>query len=58
MGPIKLCGSHIDLVGPICILTNQRECVEKRMLEGVVLTFLFMQTTSSIRAVCNALPEL
>jgi len=26
MGPTKSCGSHINLVGPMWILTNQREC--------------------------------
>jgi len=28
MGPTKPCGSHIRLVDPMWILTNQRECVE------------------------------
>ena len=41
MGPTKLCGSHINLVGPMWILTNQRECVEKCVLEGVLLAFLY-----------------
>jgi len=40
MGPTKSCGSHINLVGPMWILTNQRECVEKYVLEGVLLAFL------------------
>jgi len=38
-GPIKSCGSHMNLVGPMWILTNQRECVEKCVLEGVLLAF-------------------
>jgi len=29
-----------DLVGPMWILTNQRECVEKCVLEDVLLVFL------------------
>jgi len=40
MGSTKSCGSHINLVGPIWILTNQRECVEKCVLEDVLLAFL------------------
>ena len=41
MGPTKSCGSHINLVGPMWILTNQKECVEKCVLKGVLLAFLF-----------------
>jgi len=40
MGPTKSCGSHINLVGPMWILTNQKECVKKCVLEGVLLAFL------------------
>jgi len=40
VGLTKSCESHINLVDPICILTNQRECVEKCVLEGVLLAFL------------------
>ena len=43
MGPTKSCGSHINLVGRIWILTNQRECIEKCVLEGVLLAFLIFQ---------------
>jgi len=42
MGPTKSCGSHINLEGPIWILTNQKKCVEKCMLECVLLTFLYI----------------
>jgi len=38
MGPTKYKWDPHDLVGPMWILTNQKECV----LEGVLLTFLFM----------------
>ena len=41
MGPTKFCGSHINLVSPMWILTNQRECVEKCVLKCVLLAFLF-----------------
>ena len=41
MGPTKSCGSHIHLVGPMWILTNQRECVEKYVLKCVLLAFLY-----------------
>jgi len=40
MGPTKLIWDPHDLVGPMWILTNQRECVEKCVLEGVLLAFL------------------
>ena len=42
MGPTKSCGSHINLMGPMWILTNQIECVEKCVLEGVLLAFLII----------------
>ena len=42
MGPTKSCGSHINLVGPMWILTNQRKCVEKYVLECVLLAFLLL----------------
>jgi len=41
MGPTKFIWDLHDLVGPMWILTNQRECVEKCVLEGVLLAFLF-----------------
>jgi len=41
MGPTKSCGSYINLVGPMWFLTNQRECVEKCVLECVLLAFLY-----------------
>ena len=40
MGPTKFTWDPHDLVGPVWILTNQRECVEKYVLEGVLLAFL------------------
>jgi len=42
MGPTKSCGSHLYLVGPMQILTNQRECVGKYVLQGVLLAFLYL----------------
>ena len=29
MGPTESCGSHINLVGPMWILSNRKECVKK-----------------------------
>jgi len=46
MGPTKSCGSHIHLVGPMWILTNQRECVDKCVLECVLLAFLLIEWTT------------
>jgi len=43
MSPIKLRGSHKNLVGLMQVLTNQRKCVEKYVLEGVLLAFLIEQ---------------
>ena len=43
MGSTKLRGSHRNLVGLMRVLTNQRKCVEKCMLEGVLLAFLVEQ---------------
>jgi len=40
MGPTKACGSHINLVGSMWILTNQIECIKKCVLECVLLAFL------------------
>jgi len=40
MGPTKFIWDPHALVGPMWILTNQRECVEKCVLECVLLTFL------------------
>jgi len=40
MDPTKSCGSYILFVGPMWILTNQKKCVEKCVLEGVLLAFL------------------
>jgi len=40
MGPTKLCGSHMNLVSLMWILTNQRYCVKKYMLECMLLAFL------------------
>jgi len=40
MGSTKSCESHISLVSPMWILINQRECVEKCVLECVLLVFL------------------
>jgi len=40
IGPTKSCGSYIFLVGHMWILTNQRECGGKCVLEGVLLAFL------------------
>jgi len=37
MGSTKACGSHMNLVGLMWILTNQKECVEKCVLEDVLL---------------------
>jgi len=38
MNSTKLCGSYLNLVGLMWILTNQRECVKKYVLEGVCIT--------------------
>jgi len=43
MGSTKFIWDPHDLVGPMWILTNQRECVEKCVLEGVLLAFLYLQ---------------
>jgi len=40
MGPTKLIWDPHDLVRPMWILTNQKKCVEKCVLEGVLLAFL------------------
>ena len=40
MGPTKFTWDPHDLVGPMWILTNQRECVRKCVLKGVLLAFL------------------
>jgi len=40
MGPTKFIWDPHDLVGLIWILTNQIKCVEKCMLECVLLAFL------------------
>jgi len=57
MGPTKSCGSHIILVGLMQILTNQRECFEKCVLECVLLAFLllFIHATEAplIRKIIN-----
>jgi len=42
MSSTKSCRSHINLVGPIWILTNQRVCVEKCVLEDALLAFLYL----------------
>jgi len=42
MGPTKLIWDPHDLVRPMWILTNQRECVEKCVLEGDRLFFFVL----------------
>jgi len=62
MGPTKSCGSHINLVGPMWILTNQRGCIEKCVLEDVLLAFLitwrnlykFLYVVSSLILLCES----
>ena len=44
MGPTKVIWDPHDLVGLMRVLTNQRECVEKCVLEGVLLAFLLIST--------------
>jgi len=46
MGPTKFTWDPHNLVEPVWILTNQRECVEKCVLEGVLLTFLNLKMVS------------
>ena len=42
IGPTKSCGSHVNLIGPMWILTNQKECIEKYVLEYMLLAFAFL----------------
>jgi len=48
MGPTKSRGSHIHLVDPMWILTNQRECVDRCVLKCVLLAF---RTYSLVRVI-------
>jgi len=48
MGPTKYKWDPHDLVGLMWILTNQRECVEKCVLEGVLLAFLMIENRFSL----------
>jgi len=41
-----------DLVGPMWILTNQRECVKKCVLKGVLLTFLYIYIFEYFQVMC------
>jgi len=40
IGPTKYKWDPHNLVGPMWILTNQKECIKKCELEGVLLAFL------------------
>jgi len=53
MGPTKFIWDPHDLVGLMWILTNQRECVEKCVLEGVLLAFLLLNL-SCLKSVSGA----
>jgi len=47
MGPTKFIWDLHDLVGPMWVLTNQRECVGECVLEWVLLAFLYNLICSS-----------
>jgi len=47
MGPTKYKWGPHDLVGPMWILIDQRECVRKCVLEGVSLAFLLYYLLSN-----------
>jgi len=47
MGPTKYKWDPHDLVGPMWILTNQKECVRKCVLEGALLAFFFYISLST-----------
>jgi len=40
MGPTKFIWDQYDLVGPMWVLTNQKECAEKYVLQYVLLAFI------------------
>jgi len=47
MGSTKFIWDPHDLVGPMLILTNQRECVKKCVLKCVLLAFLVINVASA-----------
>ena len=48
IGPTKFIWDLHDLVRPMWIWTNQRECVENCVLEGMLLAFLIYQTLNCV----------
>jgi len=44
----KFIWNSYNLIGPMWILTNQKKCIEKYVLEGVLLAFLLIYCTINI----------